>query len=353
MKVRFNMPSISLRYFSLFLLASVPSVAQAPGEHKPKSEPLAVVDGQTISQDDLFPYIQGLMFPLRQQEFEVKSNALENLINLRLLDGQAKKMGITTGELIELEINAKVAEPTESELQALYIVQKDQLGKLFPELRTPLQRLLKQARIQQAREDYYKRLREKATVSVLLEKPSVAVAHDPARLRGDPKASLVIVEFSDFQCGYCRSVEATLKKLLSKYDGQVSLAYRDLPLREIHPQAQLAAEAGRCAGEQGRFWEYHDVLFENQNKLNREDLAEHARTVKLDEKKFDSCLASGKYKPEIEQERQLGLKAGVTGTPGFFINGKLLTGNLPQDSFEKFIQEALAAAPKEQARRID
>ena len=126
----------------------------------------------------------------------------------------------------------------------------------------------------------------------------------------------------------------------------MSLAYRDLPLRDIHPQAQLAAEASRCALEQGKFWEYHDLLFENPNKLNRNGLVEQARTLKLDEKQFDSCLSSGKYKAQIEQDRQLGLRAGVSGTPGFIINGNLLNGNLPQDAFEKVIQAELAA-PKD------
>ena len=128
----------------------------------------------------------------------------------------------------------------------------------------------------------------------------------------------------------------------SKYEGRVSLAYRDLPLRDIHPQAQMAAEASRCAGEQGKFWEYHDLLFENPNKLNREGLVEQARSLKLDEKQFDSCLSSGKYKAQVEHDRQLGMRAGLTGTPGFFINGNMLSGNLPQDSFEKVIQSELA-----------
>ena len=272
----------------------------------------------------------------------MKSKALENLVNQKLLEAEAKKRGIPTEKLLEQEVDAKVAEPTEAELQALYIVQKEQLRKSFDEIKAQLQQLLKQAKLQQARQDYYKRLREQAGVSIFLQKPKVEVAYDPARLRGNPKAPVVIVEFSDFQCPYCRSVQPTLKNLLAKYEGRVSLSYRDLPLRDIHPQAQMAAEASRCAGEQGKFWEYHDLLFENPNKLNREGLVEQVRSLKLDEKQFDSCLSSGKYKAQVEQDRQLGLRAGLTGTPGFFINGNMLSGNLPQDSFEKVIQSELA-----------
>ena len=301
-----------------------------------------MVGGQTIYDDDLVPFVQGQVFQLRLQEYEVKSKALENLVNQKLLEAEAKKKGIPTEKLLEQEVDAKVAEPTEAELQALYIVQKEQLRKSFDDIKAQLQQLLKQAKLQQARQDYYKRLREQAGVSIFLQKPKVEVAYDPARLRGNPKAPVVIVEFSDFQCPYCRSVQPTLKNLLAKYEGRVSLSYRDLPLRDIHPQAQMAAEASRCAGEQGKFWEYHDLLFENPNKLNREGLVEQARSLKLDEKQFDSCLSSGKYKAQVEQDRQLGLRAGLTGTPGFFINGNMLSGNLPQDSFEKVIQSELA-----------
>jgi len=301
-----------------------------------------VVGGQTIYDDDLVPFVQGQVFQLRLQEYEVKSKALENLVNQKLLEAEAKKRGIPTEKLLEQEVDAKVPEPTEAELQALYIVQKEQLRKSFDEIKAQLQQLLKQAKLQQARQDYYKRLREQAGVSIFLQKPKVEVAYDPARLRGNPKAPVVIVEFSDFQCPYCRSVQPTLKNLLAKYEGRVSLSYRDLPLRDIHPQAQMAAEASRCAGEQGKFWEYHDLLFENPNKLNREGLVEQVRSLKLDEKQFDSCLSSGKYKAQVEQDRQLGLRAGLTGTPGFFINGNMLSGNLPQDSFEKVIQSELA-----------
>ncbi len=161
-------------------------------------------------------------------------------------------------------------------------------------------------------------------------------------LRGSPKATVVIVEFSDFQCPFCRQVQPTLKNLLAKYEGRVSLAYRDFPLREIHPQAQSAAEAARCAGEQGQFWPYHDLLFAHPEKLNREGLVEHARSLKLDEKQFDSCLSSGKFKAQIEEDLQQGLRAGVNGTPGFFINGISLSGAQPQAIFDRFIQIELA-----------
>src|SRR5713226_1342806 len=341
--MRPNVTRLAVLPFVFLIFGSAGSLAQTTSPTRQK-EPLAVVAGQPIYDDDLLPFVQAQVFQLRLQEYEVKSKALENLVNQKLLEADAKKKGIPTEKVLAQEVDAKVPEPTEAELQALYIVQKEQLNRSFDEIKTQLQQLLKQAKVQQARQNYYKRLREQAGVSILLKKPKVEVAYDPARLRGSPKAPVVIVEFSDFQCPYCRSVQPTLKSLLAKYEGRVSLAYRDLPLRDIHPQAELAAEASRCAGEQGKFWEYHDLLFANQNKLDRPGLLGLAHDLKLDEKQFDSCLSSGKYAAQIEQDRQLGLRAGVAGTPGFFVNGSLLSGNQPQDAFEKLIQAELAAS---------
>ena len=330
-----------MRLFVLALFIASFAVAGQTHAQAKKKEPLAVVGGQAIYDDDLLPFVQGQVFQLHLQEYEIKRKALENLVNEKLLEAEAKRKGVAPDKLLPQEVDSKV-EVSEAELRALYIVQKDQLNRSYDEMKPQLQQLLRRSKVEQARQDYYIRLREQTSVSVLLRKPKVEVAYDPARLRGNPKAPVVIVEFSDFQCPYCRAVQPTLNNLLAKYSGSVSLAYRDLPLRDIHPEAQIAAEGSRCAGEQGKFWEFHDLLFANQNKLYREGLLEQARNLKLDEQKFASCLSSGRYQTQIEQDRQLGLRAGVNGTPGFFINGNLLGGNQPQDAFEKIIDAELA-----------
>jgi protein-disulfide isomerase len=159
----------------------------------------------------------------------------------------------------------------------------------------------------------------------------------------------MIVEFSDFQCPFCRKVQATLKSVLAKYEGRVSLAYRDFPLRGMHGQAELGAESSRCAGEQGKFWKYHDMLFENPDKLNRNGLLEMARNANLDEKQFESCLSGGKYRAQVERDLQDGIRAGVMGTPGIFINGILLSGAQPEATFERVIESELAVAKEKRA----
>lgn len=342
------------RFGLAFLLCSslglAADAAQVAGQAKQK-EPLAVVGGQPIYDDDVLPLVQGQVFQLRLQEYELKRKALDTLVDQRLLDAEAGKKGIPSEELIAQEVDTKIAEPTDAELQALYVVQREQINRSFEDVKPQLQQLLKRAKLQQARQDYYQRLRQQAGVTILLQKPKVEVAADPSRLRGSPNAEVIIVEFSDFQCPYCRAVQPTLKSLLAKYGGRVSLAFRDFPLNEIHAQAASAAEASRCAGEQGKFWEYHDLLFENPAKLNREGFLEHARNLKLEAAQFESCLSSGTYKRQVEEDRQMGIRAGANGTPGFFINGNALSGNQPQDAFEKVIGAELSALKNQRTAR--
>ena len=312
---------------------------------KPVAAELATVEDQKITEDDLAPLVAGQLRPLRDQEYQIKKKALDNLVNQKLLEAEAKKKGLTTEKLLEQEADAKVPEPTETELQALYIVQKDQLGKPFDEIKPQLQRLLKQAKIQRARQDYSAHLREQAKVSILLRPQPTEIGFDPARVRGNAKAKVMIVEFSDFQCPYCGQVEATLKSVLAKHEGTVALAFRDMPIAQIHPQAEQAAEAARCAGEQSKFWEYHDLLFADQSKLDKTGLVDKARSLKLDEKQFETCLSNERYKTQIQKDSQDGMRAGVSGTPGFFINGYFLNGAQPETAFERVIQEQLAAHP--------
>ena len=324
-------------------LIFAPICLAQPQDPTKGKEPIATIAGQAIYEDDLLPLVQSQLMPLRKQEYQLKKQALENLVNQKLLEAEAKNKGISADKLLEQEVDFKIAEPTDAELNAVYLSQKDQLNRPFNEVKPQLQQSLKKGKLQQARQEYFARLREQAKVSILLQPPRVQVGYDPARVRGNPKAQVMIVEFSDFQCPYCQQVQQTLKALLAKHEGHLGLAYRDLPVRNIHPQAESAAEAARCAGEQGKFWEYHDLLFANPNKLDLAGLRDYARSLKLDEKQFDSCVSSEKYKAQIQQDYQDGLRAGVSGTPGFFINGIFLGGSLPEASFEQVIQEELSS----------
>jgi protein-disulfide isomerase len=333
-----------LKKFIFLLLSSLTlasaASAQDSGPAKTKTV-VAIVGGQPVLEDELLPGIQAQLRQLRNQEYEVTAKALQSLINQRLLETEAKKKGVPTDKLLEQEVDSKISDPTDSEVAAFYLGQKG--SQPLEEVKEQLRKGLKQAKIQQARDKYLQDLRQTADVKILLTPPKVQVSFDPARLRGDPKAPVTIVEFSDFQCPYCRKAEAAVKEVLARHPGEVRLAYRDFPLRQIHPDAQSAAEASRCAEEQGKFWEFHDALFVAP-KADRETQLQVVRSLGLDEEKFDSCLSGGLYKEQIEQDFQDGIRAGVSGTPGFFINGIALSGAQPVSAFEKIILSEIAAA---------
>ena len=303
---------------------------------------IATVDGQPIYEQDLMSVAGPSLVGLRDQEFKVKSDALNQLLRQKLIEAEAKKKGVTAEELLKQEVDSKIAEPSDDEAKGYYLAAKSESSLSFEEIKAQIKQLLRTAEIQQAREKYVDSLRAKANVAVRLQSPKVEVAYDPARVRGDAKAPVTIVEFSDFQCPFCQKAEPILKALLAKYNGQVKLAFLDFPMRSMHSQAQIAAEAARCAEQQGKFWQYHDVLFADQTKLDEAGLAQSARSLGLDENSFQSCLKSGKFKAQIEQDVQEGTKAGVAGTPAFFIDGISLNGVQPEAEFEKIIDTELA-----------
>ncbi len=174
---------------------------------------------------------------------------------------------------------------------------------------------------------------------------SVGVDDDPTL--GSSEAKVTIIEFSDFQCSFCqRFWSETLPLIKESYvnTGQARLVYRDFPIDSIHPFARKAAEAAECADEQGKFWEYHDVLFANFDSWQQpgtEAFKAMAKNLGLDESKFGACVDSGKYAQEVQKDLQDGSKAGITGTPTFFVNGVKIEGAQPFSAFQEAIEAQL------------
>ncbi len=160
---------------------------------------------------------------------------------------------------------------------------------------------------------------------------------------GPANAPIVVVEFSDFQCPFCkRFYDETYQQLMDAYPGKIRFVYRHLPLTSIHPEAFPAAEASMCANEQSAFPKYHDKLFENQDKLGRELYMQIASDLNLDTVAFEDCLNAGKYKELVQQDSDFALNLGVQSTPTFFINGLALVGAQPLEAFKQLIDKELA-----------
>ncbi len=184
----------------------------------------------------------------------------------------------------------------------------------------------------------------------------IKISLDDDPIRGNPNAPITIVEFSDYQCPFCaRFYAQTLPLLLEEYidEGKVNLVYRDFPVQRIHPNALSAAAAAECADEQGKYWEYHDTLFEKQNAWAKLDsnsaistFSQFATEIELEQQQFDNCLESGKYLEEVQADFSDGKNYQVTGTPGFFIGNEdigfvKIIGAKPYDVFKKVIDAQL------------
>ncbi len=158
---------------------------------------------------------------------------------------------------------------------------------------------------------------------------------------GNPNAQIVIVEFADFQCPFCFQAFPIVHQLINTYGDQIKFVYRDFPISNSHPYAQKAAEAGECAQAQGRFWEMHDKMFQNQADLSVAALKEYAAEIGLDTQNFDECLDGGSFATEVAQDFSDGVAAGVIGTPTFFINGRPFTGAITYDNFASIIEQLI------------
>lgn len=160
--------------------------------------------------------------------------------------------------------------------------------------------------------------------------------------RGPSDAPITIVEFSDYQCPFCRRWHAEVSQaLFAAYPGQIRLVYRNLPLTSIHPDAFSAAEAAMCAGEQNVYWDYHDKLFGGE-LLGNGVYLQYAKDLSLDLPTFEACLNDRKYQADIQSDSDFALNLGVRSTPTFFINGLAIVGAQPLDIFKQVIDKELA-----------
>ncbi|HMC95150.1 MAG TPA: thioredoxin domain-containing protein, partial [Polyangia bacterium] len=161
-----------------------------------------------------------------------------------------------------------------------------------------------------------------------------------APVKGPATAPVTLIAFSDFQCPFCSRAVPTVRQLESDYQGKLRIAFKQFPL-PFHDHAHLAAEAALAANEQGKFWQYHDKLFANQQALERPALETYAQELGLDMAKFRAALDSGKFKDKVDAEAKEGAAVGTTGTPTFFINGTRLVGAQPLDAFKAVIDKEL------------
>jgi protein-disulfide isomerase len=317
----------------------------APGRLHSDSS-IAIIDGQPILYSEIEKVI-GLEVRKAEAEYlekvyELRRGALDQLVMSRLLDDEAKKAGKTTGQWME-EFLREVPELTDEQLHKAFEENAAQLdGATFEQSKDRLREHVRRNEGQKRFAAHVEGLTAKRDVKVLLVPP------EPLRLpvaatgpsRGSDEAKVTIVEFSDFQCPYCSRARGTLARLLEEYKGKVRLVYRHFPLA-IHAEAEKAAEASLCAQDQGKFWELHDRMFAEQDKLSVGDLKAAAKDLGLGATTFDACLDEGTKSAAVAADVRAAREVGVQGAPAFFVNGALISGAAPYEQFKAFVDREI------------
>jgi protein-disulfide isomerase len=277
----------------------------------------------------------------RFEYYEAQRKALDELIDKHLLEEQALQEHITVDQLLQRNVYSKVApDPTDDQLRVYY--EGMDSDKPFDELKDKIRQHIHDARVNKAKAAYLKSLRAQAKIFIDLAAPSASVDLANTYIKGNKDAPVVLVEFADYQCPYCQKVHPELDQLRKEFGDKLAIAYKDFPL-PMHPYAMKAAEAARCAGMQGKFWEFHDLLFADK-KFEVKDLKEQARAIHLDGERFDSCLDSGQTAGNVERDAEEGRRLGLTGTPSFFVNGHFSSGALSYATLRDMVAQQLTTS---------
>jgi protein-disulfide isomerase len=316
-----------------------------------KSRVVAETDGITITLEELDRKAADRLLPLRQQEYEARRQALDDVLEDKLIAREAAKRGIPVAELIKTEVEAKAEAPRPADVEAIYEQNRGRVGgRSLDEVRPDIEKLILDRNRAARQQAFGKELARKAAVHIHLDPPRFDVALPAsAPSRGPKDAPITIVEFADFQCPYCKRAEHVLEEVLAKYPDKIRFVHGDLPI-EGHSGAFPASRAARCAGEQGKFWEYRRDLLVNQSNFAEADLKARAQNLGLNAGSFDSCLASGRHDGVIKEAQAEATKLGVSSTPTFFVNGRMILGARPAEAFHEVIGEELAGPPRSETK---
>ena len=304
----------------------------------------AKVGEQTITQQEVDDSVSGQVHALQQQLFALRKAALNNLISKKLLEQEAARQRLSVDQLKDKWMSGRVVVDAgqvndlyQKNLPAFGLISSDEAKE---KLRLDLEA---QTRLKRYRDELVS-LRQKTRIDVLMEEPRLAVSRNlnPATALGPANAKVVITEFSDFQCPYCKEAQSTLRRVVKQYSSDVRLEFKNFPI-ETHPLALNAARAAYCAGTQGAFWAVHDALFAAKEPSKR-TIREMVRELNLNAEQFDVCWSAKESLTAVTTDLDEGRRLGVEGTPTFIINGKLLRGAASFEEFSEAIEHELKNA---------
>jgi protein-disulfide isomerase len=331
------MKNLLLQMCSLGLVLTPVSILQAQ-QGADSMQVIAEVGGQKLTFGDLQQQLGGKLLQARYQYYMNQRKALDQLIDDKLLEIEARNRHISVDELLNTVVYKDVKDPTEDQMQVYY--EGTESTESYDAMRGQILDHIRELRRDKARANFVKELRNDARVQVLLEPPLIDVNLKNAYEKGPKTSPVTLVEFADYECPYCQKITPELQKLEKEYAGRLAVVYKDFPL-PIHHTSQKAAEAARCAGEQSKFWEYHDVLFYSK-QLQISDLKADARVLRLDGDRFDKCLDEGAEAANVKKDLEEAHQLGLTGTPSFFVNGHFFSGAADYSVLKEMVDMQLA-----------
>ena len=311
----------------------------------PTPEVLARVNGAPITAADVDQVIAQSVAQLEDEIYRLRRERLDTVIAERLLAAEAARRKMSVPQMVDQEVRLSgAAVVSEAEVEALVAENRSRWSGTDLELRSQVREELKHQKNLAARETFVARLRSSATVVVSLPPPEIRRFTIPldnaAATRGDADAPITIVEFTDFHCPYCRSVQPTIEEVRRRYGRRVRHVQHDVPIDQIHPRARPAHEAARCASEQDKFWEYRDHVF-THFPVPPNRLSALAADVGLDLATFEACRTGSRATEAVARSSDMAASMGIQATPTFFINGRMLRGAQPLEAFTAIIDDEL------------
>lgn len=323
-----------------------------PTKESERARIFATVNSKNFTSADIEDSLRPLIFNVQEQVFTLRKSEVDQKINDTLLAAEAAKKSVTTRALLDSEVTAKVPQITDAEAQKFYDENKSRVNGEFASVKPQIIEYLREkARFAQERK-FADELRRAASIQIFLSPPVppvYTIATDDQPARGNPNAKVIVVEFTDFQCAGCNAARQVLDSLFAEYGSRVQFVVRDYPLTQ-HEHASAAAEAAEAAREQGKYWEYAALLLRNHEALQPEKLKEYATALQLDRTRFDSALATGRFKEKVERDLRDGSDLGLSATPSWFVNGRKVT-DLSYSGLKAQIEAALKEAATPAANR--
>ena len=307
-------------------------------------EPIAEIAGQPVTWSELESFAADQLREIDKKRHQILEASLTGLIEQKLLEREANRRKVTIAELLATEVDQRIEPVTDRQVDAWYEQNRAKVRQPKEAIAGQVRSFLSQQRTDPVRRELLAGLRERYGVKVLFEPLRVDIEPTDGPAAGPEDATVTVTEFIDFQCPPCKGLQPDLSRLKEAYSDRVRFAFRQFPLTSIHPQAWKAAEAALCAEDQGKFWQMHDALFAHQRELGVDQIKTRASEIGLDTQAFNQCLDSNTHRDQVQADMQAGRRAGVSGTPTIFVNGRpvpLLRGASPFDLISATIDDEI------------